>query len=409
MDESSVQWFFFKDTKYFEKILGLDLGRCIGTEVTTKYGRVDFLYELQDKSMLVIELETGINSNAKLDHATDQVLQYLKLQKQFRNSTVQVALVYASDTTSKKINDKLIKIADANGFLLRPYSIEKVLKKYNRMVEQLTYTSGVTLGRAVALGVTSLSWLNKFISVFLINWDKLDVERPQDILTDLWNKRNGEINRNISQYIEPDVQTIPWDQLKSLFSSSTNFYVLKRLVEDFELVGVKTNIKKRIFVLSELGRRFRDEMLLKFLDINNEAIPVQHTIGDLTVGQKRVLLEILLNGNFTKLKINIFHFLRFVHLTEGSWLPKQRSKLSKAEKQYLNNMFNSSYNSRTLKDLILQTCTFCRELGLVRRIEVTGELFDRVMFTSLGSRVNNHFEQLLHVERERYQIPMQVE
>jgi len=167
--------------------------------------------------------------------------------------------------------------------------------------------------------------------------------------------------------------------------------------------------RKRMIALTDHGCRFRDELYTQLSLENSGNSTKQNILKELTVGQKRLLLEILLNGNFTKLKINILHFLRFVHLTEGAWLPKQGMRLTRAEIQYLNNMFNSSYNSRTLKDLILQTCTFSEELGLVQKLPAPDQVYDKVVFTSLGSRVSNHFEQLLHMERERYQIPLQLE
>ena len=378
MDEKLVQWVLSKDLPYFSEILNIPIDRCLGTEVTTKYGRVDFMLRVNDNRLLIVELETSINNSAKLVHCTEQILRYIKLKKQYqyRSTDLDVALVYAKDTTPKKFVDELEKFAIATKIILKTYSLQKIFTRYNKMVNQLNYTSGISLGRAIALGVTSIAWLNKFMLPFL----------DTDIETDV----------------------IPWEDLKHQFSSNTNFYVLKRLVEDFELVEIKNKNKKRLIALTEHGCRFRDELYTQISIWNPGNSTKQNILKELTVGQKRLLLEILLNGNFTKLKINILHFLRFVHLTEGAWLPKQGMKLTRAEIQYLNNMFNSSYNSRTLKDLILQTCTFCEELELVQKLPAPDQVYDKVMFTSLGSRVNNHFEQLLHVERERYQIPLQI-
>jgi hypothetical protein len=194
--------------------------------------------------------------------------------------------------------------------------------------------------------------------------------------------------------------------LKEIFTSDTNFYVLKRFAEDFELIEIEKTGAKNI-VLTDYGLRFRDDLYTQFISIIANLTNESQAIKELTTGQTKLLLEVLVNGNFTRLKVNIFHFMRFVQLTEGNWLPKQSSKLTKAECQYLNDIFNSSYRSRTLKDLLLQTCTFCEELGLINRLALADELYDKLLFTSLGSRVYNYFEQLLHVERERHQIPMQ--
>lgn len=408
MEESTVQWVFLKDPGLLSKILCLPLGRCLGTEVTTRYGRVDIMFNVGENGLLVVELETEIDSSSKLEHCTSQILRYIKLKNQFQNREVQIALVYAQEGTPEKYTKDLQRFALDTGILLRSYSIQSIQNTYNKIVNQLNRASGISLGRSVALGVTSISWLNKFMLPFLFFDKSKDIENMNELLDNLWHGHEGGVNYFVDLPEDVAIDYIPWDTVKQLFSSNTNFYVLKRLVEDFELIEVKTMSKTRHIFLTEPGCRFRDELYLQLLGRANNTLTTQNSIKELTLGQKRLLLEILLNGNFTKLKINIFHFLRFVHLTEGSWLPKAGSKVSAAERQYLNNMFNSSYNSRTLKDLILQTCTFCAELRLVNRLSEVDQVYDRVMFTSLGSRVYNHFEQLLHVERERYQIPLQV-
>ncbi|WP_455393014.1 hypothetical protein [[Eubacterium] cellulosolvens] len=408
MEESSVQWVLSKDPEQLVKILGMPLGRCLGTEVTTVQGRVDLMFQVGEKGLLVVELETEIDSASKLEHCKDQVQRYQKLKNQFRSRDLSVALVYSKEGTPARFTKKLQNFSENSGIILRSYSMRKLQNIYNKMVNQLNHTSGISLGRAVALGVTSIGWLNKFMLPFLIFDKNDDLQRINGLLTDLWTG-SGDTNQSLlSSWDYSAIDSIPWVTIKQMFSSATNFYVLKRLVEDFELVEMKKLNKIRILMLTELGCRFRDELCLKFqagLPTGSGAI---NSLKELTTGQQRLLLEVLLNGNFTKLKVNIFHFLRFVHLTEGNWLPKAGTRLSRAECQYLNNILNSSYNSRTLKDLILQMCTFCEELGLVKRLPAAEQVYDNVMFTSLGSRVNNHFEQLLHMERERYQIPLQI-
>ena len=107
MTERSVQWAFQKDPDGFSKIMKLQLGRCLGTEVTTKFGRLDFMYKLGEKGLLVIELETGIDSSSKLEHCTSQVNRYLKLKNSYRNHELKVALVYAHDSTPVRFQKEL--------------------------------------------------------------------------------------------------------------------------------------------------------------------------------------------------------------------------------------------------------------------------------------------------------------
>jgi hypothetical protein len=379
VDESLVQWVLLKNPDHFSKILNSDLGRCLGTEITTEHGRLDFIFESGKNGLMLIELETSIDSTSKLDHCTNQIKRYLNLKNKFPKKEVRVVLVYAKEGTSEHFQKRLSEFSKNFNVILKNYSMFKLIQIYDEMLNRLNRTSGVSLGRAVALGITSITWLNKFIFLFV---DGQRYPRPVDSLT--------------------------WKELKEKFSSGTNFYVLKRFAEDFELFQVKTHNRNREFVLTEYGKRFRDELATK-IQINNENEKSELNPNKaLTTSQKQLLMEILLNGNFTKIKVNIFHFLRFVHITEGNWLPKTSSKLTKAEQQFLNNMFRTSYNSRTLKDIVQQTCTFCEELGLIERLSMPNQVYDKLMFTSLGSRVYNYFEQLLNVERERYQIPLQI-
>ncbi len=409
MEENLAQWVLLKDQKYFSNLLGVSLEKCLGTEVTTQFGRVDFLYRTFDNGLLVVELETGIDNCAKLKHCESQLISYLKLKNQYGKQKVEVALLYAKDSTPERFQKELLAFASENGIILRHYSIQKLMQHYNYMVNHLSHVSGVSLGRAVALGITSISWLNKFLLPYLIMNNNGNIKDLNKKLQELWNNQIILADENLDYINSGLIDRIPWDILKQLFSSGTNFYVLKRLAEDFELIDIRSIGKKQIVLLSEFGVRFRDEIFTQLqFDQFNTSSP-NKSLKDLSIGQKRLLLEILLDGNFTKIKVNIFHFLRFVHLTEGNWMVKSSTKLSRAECQYLNNIFNSSYGSRTLKDLMLQTCTFCEELGLVKRLAADDQLYDKLMFTNLGSRVYNHFEMLLHMERERYQIPLQLE
>jgi hypothetical protein len=415
IDEHLVQWVLLKDIEYFTKLLDLPVNRCLGTEVTTDYGRVDFLFRMKDEGLLIVELETGINSNSKLAHCKSQITNYHKLSTQMKNkpSAIQVAIVYASDITPGRFQKELLEFAKETNTILRTYSNHSIIQRFNKMVDQINYTSGVSLSRAVALGVPSITWLKKFMVPFLFMDNKARMKNFKQLQDLLSSPPTGStmIEWCINLQESDSVNSLPYNEVKSLFSSNTNFYVLKRLAEDFELVQTKGQKKASHLILTDYGKQFRDELLVQLQFQSSSGIvsePISQ-LKDFTLSQRRLLLEILLNGNLTKIKVNIFHFLRFVHLTEGNWLPKQSSRLLDSEQQLLNNFFKSSYNKRTLKDLVINTCSFCFELGLVKKISAKDQIYDKVIFTTLGSRVYNYFEQLLHVERERHQIPLQVD
>jgi hypothetical protein len=130
---------------------------------------------------------------------------------------------------------------------------------------------------------------------------------------------------------------------------------------------------------------------------------------ELSIEQKRILLESLLNGNFLekKSKINIYYFLRFVSLTEGEWLPRGRKFNKKSEFDFVNSFFKIDYSEGSVADLLKFTCNHCVELGLVEKLKTNG-FYDRVIFTSLGSRILAYMEQDIQMKRERIQIPLQL-
>jgi hypothetical protein len=162
-------------------------------------------------------------------------------------------------------------------------------------------------------------------------------------------------------------------------------------------------IEKRqgIVKLTEYGKRFRDAY-------NAEIIHSRATMPDLSIEQKRILLEILTNGVFTKSKVNIYYFLRFVHLTNGEWLPNSGTSKDLEKLKFVNFLFGKDYKWNTVKELLLFTCNQCEELELVERMRISKSPYDRVVLTTLGSRVLGYLELYLHLRREQIQIPLQI-
>lgn len=384
MNESIVQWVLMHEPEYLQAALGFGNLKKIGAEITTLKGRVDFIYETDRNEVLVIELETEIGSESKYQHCIDQLLRYTQLENKFNGKKVKVILLYANEGTATKYKTILAENAAAHNFLIRPYSLMEIKRLFYATMNRLNRTSGLTLSKSVALGVSSLKWLNKFMVPFL--------------------------NANSTG--------IRWNDLKAFFNSNTNFYVLKRLAEDFELISKRKIKRENCICLTEYGERFRDaiipsgvldDIIVKDHSMSlNENNDSDYLLDILCLEQKRVLLDILLNGNFTKLKTNIFYFLRFVHLTEGEWMPKISTKLSSSQKLYINNILNSSYSPRTLKELLQQLCNYCEDLELVERIPNKRCHYDKIILTSLGSRVIGYFELYLHLKREKLQIPLQI-
>jgi hypothetical protein len=116
----------------------------------------------------------------------------------------------------------------------------------------------------------------------------------------------------------------------------------------------------------------------------------------------------LTNGHFTKSKVNIYYLLRFIHLTNGDWIPKEHTDMGVERNAYLNNFLGTSYKPKPLRRLIRFTFNQCVELGLVEGIETArNEPTFKAFLTTLGSRVLGFLELYLHLKREQLQIPLQ--
>jgi len=374
MDETLVRWVLEKELGYLQKLLAMKLTKQLGTELTTAFGRLDMAYRTGDGSIVIIELETAIDSETKLAHALEQVTRYSKFADEATPSKVSVVLLYAGEGTPEKYRHEIERCAREAEFVPVRYSMLKIKELYDRQMMRITLNSGAALSRPVTLGVSSLSWLGKIMSVFARN------------------------DRNM----------IPWNTLMAEFNSKTNFYVLKRLAEDFELITRYRRNKVNYLRLTGYGERFVESMpaAAPAADTADAAEPETRLLAP--VEQRRLLIEILLNNNFTKTKVNIFHFLRYINITGGELLPKHSTKISPDELQYLNSFMGSSYNLETLRGHFLQLFRYCNELGMLERIVCRAENYDKAMLTSLGSRVLFCFELNLQLARERHQIPLQI-
>ncbi len=185
--------------------------------------------------------------------------------------------------------------------------------------------------------------------------------------------------------------------------ADSHFKVHKQMAEYFELI--KTN--KSEIELTEYGKRFRDNINYEFAIHENYSKSNLKQI-ELSLEQKRILLESLMNGNIGDLKgkANLLYFLRFVHLTEGIWVPRGR-KIDKQKRDFANSFLGTDYTEITLCNWLNFICKHVEELELVERIKTKTE-YDRATLTSLGSRVLGFIEMDLHLKRERTQIPLQL-
>ena len=266
-----------------------------------------------------------------------------------------------------------------NNFLLKFYSLSIVSVFYKRLIEDAIKNSGIPLVRPVANNFTHLSCLNRFILPFY--------ELEADELT----------RSNFIEYFDLKTHT-----------ADSHFKVHKQMSEYFELTKDISTTKQFSKVrLTEYGKRFRDNLNYEFVIRDNLSKAGIKRI-ELSIEQKRILIESLMNGNIgdKKGKVNILYFLRFIHLTEGVWIPRGRN-LDKQKAEFANSFLGTNYTQGVISNWLNFICTHCEELDLVERIKTNTEN-DRAVLTSLGSRILGFIEMDLHLKRERAQIPLQI-
>lgn len=99
MVESLVQWTLLNNKADLGKYLNFDFAEIIGQEITTDYGRIDFVLANSKNRHLIVELETTLNSKAKMDYCFTQTLNYKNVKFSDRTD---YCILFADDTSLKK-------------------------------------------------------------------------------------------------------------------------------------------------------------------------------------------------------------------------------------------------------------------------------------------------------------------
>ena len=185
-------------------------------------------------------------------------------------------------------------------------------------------------------------------------------------------------------------------------TNKTGFDVRCRYCKDFELIIEERKNGQALLCLTEYGKRFK-ETTNPLITQGKGEIPLSQE-------QESILIESLINGKMTKCKANIFHFLRYVHLTSGQLSPHAKAKVPEEYVKVWNTHLGTSYNSNSLTKFLDFTCNQCEELSLVERIKIKRrDSIYSVVLTPLGSRILGYLELYLHLRREQIQIPLQIE
>ncbi len=358
MNESLVQWTLLNNLDFLSYSLDYEIYSKVGQEITTDFGRIDFIVENFERNKLVVELETIINNKSKLNYCFNQVMNYKNIK--FLDIT-KFCVLYATETNNI-FKRKIIDFGKENDVIIREYSLNEVKKLYSKTISKLSLSFGLALPKPKNYTICYLRWLNKIMKPF------------KD-----YNK-----------------EELSADEISKYFTSykTTNFNCYMRLALDFEMI--LTNGKD--FTITQYGKEYignLNPILISTLDVNIPSI-------NLTNDQKRLLLEILTNGNWTVLKVNIYWFFRFIEVTNGEWLPKYKD-FEQKKLDLVNGLFGVLYKKRTMYEILNFTCNFCIELGLVEKIRSTTK-YDKLYLTPLGIEVNNIFSLDLSIKKSRLNL-----
>lgn len=356
MKESLVQWTLLQNLDFLSNSLDFQIAVKKGQEITTDFGRIDFILENNKQNQLIVELETTLDSKSKRDYCFSQILNYKNVRYTDETS---YCILFANETNYKA--KKIISdFGNANEILIKTYSINEVRKLYTSTLERLSLSFGLSMPKPANYTICFLRWLNKILKPFK--------DFGKDFLQD--------------------------EELAKYFSSynSTNFKCYLRLAIDFEMV---THFKNG-FKISENG--------IEYIQNFNPEIDNTSNLSsiNLTNEQKKILLRVITNGKWTAHKVNIYWFFRFLEVTNGEWLPNVKN-FEEHKLELVNGLFNVNYRSRTMYEFLNFACNWCNELGLVDKIKTTSN-YDKIYLTPLGIEINNIFSLDLQLKKQRLNL-----
>ncbi|TAK65413.1 MAG: hypothetical protein EPO24_02515 [Bacteroidetes bacterium] len=356
MQEGLVQWTLLQRLDYLSKVLDFRVAAKKGQQITTDFGRIDFVVENPQKRQLIVELETLLDSKSKREYCFSQILNYKHVR--YAEKT-EYCILFAHET--KQSAQTIVQdFGIANNVLIKTYSLNAVKTIYTNCVEQLNQNFGLTLPKPANYTICYLRWLNKILKPF--------IDYNKEYLSAL----------EVAKYFTSH--------------NTTNFRCYLRLALDFEMIAESRNS----FILTSNGEEYTKSFNP---DIN---IATNLSSVDLTVEQKKLLLRIISNGNWTAHKVNIFWLLMFLDVTRGEWIPNIKN-FEKHRLDLVNGLFNVSYRSRTMYEFLTFACNWCMELGLVERIK-TNTNYDKVYLTPLGIEISNMLQLDLQLKRNRLNL-----
>jgi hypothetical protein len=356
MKESLVQWTLLQNLEFLSKSLDFSISLKKGQEITTDFGRIDFILENDQKYQLIVELETLLDTRNKREYCFNQVMNYKNVSY---SGKTDYCILYANETNDKA-KSIITDFGKTNEVLIKTYSINDVKNLYTNTVERLSLSFGLSLPKPANYTICFLRWLNKILKPY------------KDF--------------NSTHLCEKE--------LAKYFTSpnTTNFKCYLKLALDFEMIFQNEDGYSISLNGIEYNQNYNPEI---------DFVPNLSSI-DLTNEQKKILLRVITNGNWSSHKVNIYWFLRFLEVTNGEWLPNIKN-FEKHKLDLVNGLFSVSYRSRTMYEFLNFACNWCMELGLVDKIKSTNS-YDRIYLTPLGIEISNIFSLDLQLKKNRLNL-----
>src|SRR3972149_11007660 len=98
MQESLIQWTLLNNPPELGRILNFNISTIVGEEISTDFGRIDFILSNNKNEHLIVELETVLNNRNKLDYCFNQINNYKNVK--FVDET-DYCILYAKETNEK--------------------------------------------------------------------------------------------------------------------------------------------------------------------------------------------------------------------------------------------------------------------------------------------------------------------
>ncbi len=115
MNESLVQWTLLNNLDFLSKSLDFKIAKKKGQEITTDFGRIDFIVEDFNNNQMIVELETMLNQKSKLEYCFNQMINYKNVS--FTYNT-EYCILYASET-NRHSRLRIDRFGEDNDIIIR--------------------------------------------------------------------------------------------------------------------------------------------------------------------------------------------------------------------------------------------------------------------------------------------------